>query len=411
MPAIKYGQSPWLETFPKTRRPAYPKLSSSLEIPIAIVGGGLAGCATAYGLAAAGLRVAIFEAGQIGGGATSQAAGLLLAMPGADYVTLEKAHGRKVARALWQDTRRSALDAQATLRRLDIKCSLQPADAIVAARTDVEAKLLKRELAALKDAGLEGAWITQKALLAATGIDGAGGVKTSGHASLDPYRAAIGFARAAAVRGAAVYEHATIDKVRHTRTGVQLISGRHEIAAHQVILATGTAAPLFSTLSRHFVESESYSVLTPSLGADVRRSAGSREAIVIDRSMPPHRLCWTSDDRILWTGADQPSVPDRLRKTTLVQRTGQLMYELSLALPAISGVLPDHGWHAPWSRAVDDLPFIGPHRNYPNHLFALGLGANLSAAFLASRILVRACLDQPERSDAYFGFGRLAARR
>jgi glycine/D-amino acid oxidase-like deaminating enzyme len=104
-------------------------------------------------------------------------------------------------------------------------------------------------------------------------------------------------------------------------------------------------------------------------------------------------------------------VPDRLRKTTLVQRTGQLMYELSLALPAISGVLPDYGWHAPWSRAVDDLPFIGPHRNYPNHLFALGLGANLSAAFLASRILVRACLDQPERSDAYFGFGRLAARR
>src|SRR6476620_12434490 len=32
------------------------------------------------------------------------------------------------------------------------------------------------------------------------------------------------------------------------------------------------------------------------------------------------------------------------------------IYTLSLhdALP-ISGVLPDHGWHAPWSRAVDDL--------------------------------------------------------
>src|SRR3954471_1281837 len=135
MPAIKYGRSPWLETFPKTRRPSHPKLSSSLDIPIAIVGGGLAGCAPAYALAAAGQRVAIFEAGQIGGGATSQAAGLLLAMPGTGFLSLEKAHGRKVARALWQDTRRSALDAQAILRRLDIKCSLQPADAIVAART------------------------------------------------------------------------------------------------------------------------------------------------------------------------------------------------------------------------------------------------------------------------------------
>src|SRR5436190_4983643 len=105
-------------------------------------------------------------------------------MPNTDYFGLEKAHGRKVARALWQDTRRSALDAQATLRRLEIKCGLQPAEAIVAVRSDVEAKVLKRELAALKDAGLEGTWITPKALAAATGIDGAGGTKTSGHASL-----------------------------------------------------------------------------------------------------------------------------------------------------------------------------------------------------------------------------------
>jgi glycine/D-amino acid oxidase-like deaminating enzyme len=411
MPVTRYGRSPWVDTLPKTRRPAHPKLGSSLQVPIAIVGGGLAGCATAYALAATGQRVAIFEAQQVGSGATALAAGLLLAMPNTDYLALEKAHGRKVARALWQDTRRSALDAQATLRRLKIKCGLQPADTIMAARTDAEAKLLKRELAALKDGGLEGAWMTPKALAAATGIDGSGGVKTSGHASLDPYRATLGLARAAAVRGAAVYEHTAIESVRHTRTGVQLKAGRHLVTAERVILATGRAAPLFSALSRHFVESESYSVLTPPLPADVRRSAGTREAIVIDRATPPHRLCWTAEDRILWSGADQPSVAERLRRTTLVQRTGQLMYELSVALPAISGVQPEYGWHAPWSRAVDDLPFIGPHRNYPNHQVALGLGANLSAAFLASRILVRACLDQPERADAYFGFTRLAARR
>src|SRR5947208_16640875 len=95
MPATRYGRSPWLENFPKPKRPAYPRLSSSLEIPIAVVGGGLAGCATAYALAAAGQRVAIFEGGQIGAGATSQAAGLLLATPNSDYFELEKAHGPK----------------------------------------------------------------------------------------------------------------------------------------------------------------------------------------------------------------------------------------------------------------------------------------------------------------------------
>ena len=408
---VRYGQSPWAVQLPKTSRPTYPKLVGRLDIPIVIVGGGLTGCATAYALAAAGHRVALIEGAQIATGATGQAAGLLLAAPGADFLDLEKAHGLRVARALWQDTRRASLDAQATLRRLKIRCNLQPCDAVAAARTDEEAKGLRRELSALKGAGLEATWLTGKALLQATGIDGVGGIRSHGHASLDPLRAALGLARAAAVRGAAVFDRSPVQKIRVLRHGVEVVAGKATIAAKTVIVATGEPGSLFSALARHFVEAETYVALTPPLGAEVRRTAGTRDAIVEDRSQPPHRLCWTADDRILWSGADQPRVADRLRKAVLVQRTGQLMYELSLALPAISGTLPEYGWHAPWTRAHDDLPFIGTHRNYPNHLFALGLGTNLTAAFLASRILVRAVEGGSEKSDEYFGFGRLAARR
>lgn len=408
---VRYGQSPWTAQLPKTSRSAYPRLTGRLEFPIAIVGGGLTGCATAYALAAAGHRVALVEAAQIAGGATGQAAGLLLASPGLDFVTLEKSHGLRVARALWQDTRRASLDAQATLRRLKVRCNLQPCDAIVAARTDEQSKSLQRELSALKKAGIEASWLNSKALLQTTGIDGPGGIRSHGHASLDPLRAALGLARAAAVRGAAVFERSPVQKIRVTRGGVEIVAGKATLVAGTVIVATGEPGGLFSALERHFVDAETYVALTPPLGADVRRTAGTREAIVEDRAQPPHRLCWTADDRILWSGADQRRVDARERKAVLVQRTGQLMYELSLALPAISGTPPEFGWHAPWSRALDDLPFIGPHRNYPHHLFALGLGTNLAAAFLASRILVRAVAGASEKSDEYFGFGRLAARR
>ncbi len=407
----RYGQSPWLDHVPKARRPTYPKLTAPFEIPVAIVGGGLTGCVTAYALAAAGIRTALFEADRIAGGATAQAAGLLLATPSVDYLTLEKAHGRRVARALWQDTRRAALDAQALLRRLKIRSNVHPADAIVVARNDAEAKGLRKEHAALRDAGIEGAWLSAKALSQATGLEGVGGLKTTGHASLDPYRTAHGLARAAAVRGAAVFERTPITAVHHGRSGVELTAGKLRLKAGTVLVATGSAAPLFKALSRHFIEAETYAVLTPPLGANVRRAGGTRKAIVIDRAEPAHRLCWTADDRILWAGADQPRIPDRLRNATLVQRTGQLMYELLVALPAISGVQPEYGWHAPWSRSVDELPFIGTHRNYPHHLFALGLGTNLAAAFLASRILVRACQDSTDKSDEYFGFSRIAGRR
>ena len=122
---------------------------------------------------------------------------------------------------------------------------------------------------------------------------------------------------------------------------------------------------------------------------------------------PPHRLAWTAGDRILWSGADQQRTPERLREKTLVQRTGQLMYELSLLVPAISGMQPEHGWDAPYSIARDGLPFIGPHRNYPHHLFALGLGTNPAAAFLASRVLLRHLTGTTEKADDVFGFARL----
>ena len=62
----RYGQSPWLDQYPKTRRPTYPKATVSLETPVAIVGGGLTGCVTAYALAAAGVRVALFETDRSG---------------------------------------------------------------------------------------------------------------------------------------------------------------------------------------------------------------------------------------------------------------------------------------------------------------------------------------------------------
>ena len=90
-----------------------------------------------------------------------------------------------------------------------------------------------------------------------------------------------------------------------------------------------------------------------------------------------------------------------------MQRTGQLMYELSLRYPAMSGILPDYAWMAPRVTARDGLLLAGPHRNFPRHLFALGLGATgLTGAFLAARLLLRHYTGEPEPGDEHFGFGR-----
>ena len=60
------GRSPWLDQFPKSRIRGYPKHRGNLDVDVAIIGGGLTGCAVAYAFAAAGITIALFEADRIG---------------------------------------------------------------------------------------------------------------------------------------------------------------------------------------------------------------------------------------------------------------------------------------------------------------------------------------------------------
>jgi len=90
-----------------------------------------------------------------------------------------------------------------------------------------------------------------------------------------------------------------------------------------------------------------------------------------------------------------------------VQRTGQLMYELSLLYPVISGIQPAAGWDETVAATADGLPYIGRHRSFPCHLFALGAdAAGAASSMLAARLLLRQFQGRPEKGDEAFGFGR-----
>lgn len=405
MARTKYGVAPWLGPA-KRGKPTYPVFAGTLDVQAAIIGGGLAGAATAYACAAASVRVAILEAGRIGHGASGRSAGLILQSPAQAFADMERAHGRRAARAIWTAWRRAGLELAATIRRLNLRCGLTPADAVTWAPGVDRVVALQRELAARREGGLEGTWLTARAL-AALGVEGAGGIRTKGDALVDPARLCQGFARAAAVRGAAVFERTAATRIHQAGRRLAIHTARGVVSCETVVVATGEPTALFDPLARHFDMRESYVVQTAPIPPQVRSATPDRHLIIQDVEQPPHRLAWTAGDRILWSGADQPRTPERLREKTLVQRTGQLMYELSLMLPAISGIQPEYGWDAPYSVARDGLPFIGPHRNYPRHLFALGLGTNAAAAFLASRILLRHLTGASQKGDDVFGFARL----
>ena len=83
------------------------------------------------------------------------------------------------------------------------------------------------------------------------------------------------------------------------------------------------------------------------------------------------------------------------------------MYELLTMYPAIAGLRPEYGWELAYGDTADGVMYIGPHRNYPHHLFALGgRSDSISGAFLGARIITRALQGAAEKEDEVFGFLR-----
>src|SRR4051812_26260158 len=136
----------WLDRTPKSRRPAFPRLRGQTETSVAIVGGGLTGCACALSFAQAGIKVVLLEADAIGQAGASRTPGLLREDFAAGFKETVAAHGLATARSTWHAFRRASLEIQAVLRRLNIRCDLGPQDLLkVAGRDAAAAQSLQAE--------------------------------------------------------------------------------------------------------------------------------------------------------------------------------------------------------------------------------------------------------------------------
>jgi len=398
----------WLTRFPKTRRPSYPRFKGDSETDVVVVGGGLTGCACAWSFANAGISTVLLEAETLGGGGTAESIGLIREDFNASFRDNVQAHGLRASRTMWQTMRRAALDMAAALRRLEIRCDLAPCDVLTIARAGSEtSRWLSREYQARRDAGLEQTWVKPAALKRETAVESDGAIRSHGF-SFDPYRACLGVAAAAGSRGAALFERSPVRRIRAGRKGVQIATASGTLKAEAVVVATSAPLQDLRALRRHIKTSDSYAVVTAQLPAAVRRELGGRSSVSIDTETPSHMLRWLKDDRALFTGADQEVIPDRARDKAIIQRSGQLMYELSVMYPAISGQPAEWAWSSRRYESVDRLPFVGLHRNFPRHLFAMApSGCGDAFAWLAARVLLRQFQKEPAKGDDLFGFSRV----
>ena len=195
----------------RASRPAGP-------VDVAIVGGGVTGCACALVLAEAGRRVRVYEAREIAGGASGRNGGFALRGGALAYDAARRNLGPERAKELWRLTERyldrlEGLASDAFRRTGSLRLAADPGE-----RSELEA-----EYEALREDGFAVGWRDELAEPLRSRFDGA--IFNPPDGSLQPARWVRRLAARAVEAGAELLEHQRVESI-------------DELEADHIVLAT-----------------------------------------------------------------------------------------------------------------------------------------------------------------------------
>lgn len=405
MSRLRVGRSYWLDAFAGTA-PRHASLHGAHRADVAIVGGGVTGCAAAYMFARAGADVVLIEAQRIGRGSTAASSALLMQEPDVDFGELAARFGAARARRVWNCSRTAVGHLRRTLASIGAP-HLQTLPSLYFTRDPDSVKPLRHEAALRLRAKLPGRWLDPADIHRVAGIQAGGAILTPGNAQVDPYGACLAFAAASRGEGARIFERSAVTRIEGDRRGVRVRLRDGRVDADWAVIATGYATPAFEPLASRFRMMNTYAIATAPLTAAQRRRVGLGDVMLWDTERPYHYLRWTPDRRLLFGGRDRPRVRGGRRAAALRTRAGELAADLRGLFPSLEAWRPAYAWEGLFVNTPDALPYIGTHRRYPRQLFALGYGGNgMTFGFLAAETIVRIARGVSSPDDELFAFGR-----
>jgi gamma-glutamylputrescine oxidase len=357
----------WLaeETEPLTLR------ASDDAVDVAIVGGGITGCACAHALASAGRRVRIHEARTVASGASGRNGGFTLRGAAARYDVARDAYGVDAARGLWRRTE-AALD---TMQSLAGDAVRRPGSLRLAADAE-ELEGIRSEYETLRADGFEADWWDELPSRLAGHFLGA--ILHPRDGTVEPARFVRALARMALDAGAEIVEHARVEDLE-------------SLTADEVVVATdGYGRGLLPELDDAVWPARGQVVVTEPLTERLfDRPHYARQGFDYWQQLP--------DGRVLLGGFRDYSL---LSELTDVEETTPVIQEaLDRFLAELVGYRPPvgHRWAGIFGLTQDLLPLVGrvPERDgvwisvgYSGHGNVLG--------FMCGRLIADAILGRED---------------
>lgn len=374
------------------RTACLPTLQTDLKVDVAIVGGGIAGLSAALRLLEAGKRVAILEAGKVGGGASAHSTGNLYATVDFGLHALEQARGAGVARQVVA-SRKAAVDLiEATIARFGMDCAFRRVPWHLLALAPAHVDAIEQEAAAAERAGLP-AELHDHAPIS---VQAARVLRIAGQAQFQPLDYLRQLAQRIGSEDCLIFENTRVLAVEDDPCVVHTAHGKVE--ADQVVLATHTPIGI------HLVQSS----------MEVVREYGI--AAVLHDAVPAPGIYWC-------IGAERYSLRSftEYERTYLVavgsahdtgdQGIGAERYDrlVSFARDQFPLAPVEYRWSAQRYRARDKLPFIGRNVDARNTWIATGFsGDGLVYGTLAGMLLADGILGRANPWHALYDPSRLA---
>jgi gamma-glutamylputrescine oxidase len=386
-------------------------LAGSVTTPVCIVGGGLAGLATALSLAERGIAAVLLEAGEVGDGASGRNGGMVSAGFARGSLELARRFGHDRARRLHALSQAAMRQLRGRVERHAIACRL--VDGVVVASWQGGAGGLKDEILALnRDFGMRlafwprrrvrGLYRTLRYRDAAFDPDGF---------HLDPLALVRGHARAAVGLGARLFEHSPATSLARHGSAWRIGTPSGEIVAGTVVLCTSAYGdPLLPALRRAILPVATYVIVTEPLGPRLAEVVGAPYAVHDDRFATGYYRP-LEGGRLLWGG--RVSLRERSRNLMRLMR-----HDLARVYPQLADVRIDHAWSGRMGFARHKMPLVRElepglwvNSAYGGHgLDGTTMGGELVAAAIAGGGRDHTLLLPFRPGPAFGGLGRLAAQ-
>jgi glycine/D-amino acid oxidase-like deaminating enzyme len=364
--------------------PAPPLPVRTLDGPVdvAIVGGGVTGCACALALAEAGLRVRLHEARAVAEGASGRNGGFALRGTAASYPVAVETVGREAARLLWRRTEEELGEMEElagdALRRTG---SLR-----IANGAEEETELREEHDALLAD-GFRAEWVEGSELRPPGRFVGA--IFHPGDAALHPGRWVRRLAAHAAEAGADIREH-------------DHVASLDELDADHVIVATdGYPSGLLGEFENLIIPTRGQMIATEPLG----------EQLFTCPHYARHGFDYwqqTRDGRLLAGGFRDVSLLSEL--TTEEETTPVVQDALEQFVAELAGrpLEVTHRWAGLFGLVLDFLPVVGPVPGHDRVWIVGGYSGHGNVlGFLCGRLVASAILGRPAPEVALFDPERL----